>query len=553
MHVSATSTFDGNVGIGTAPSSYALEVNGNIKLTPSGAINKTIDFGQAFGNAALYLYNAGTGLKWGWGLNGGEMQFFGTSTVGGSQHISFNKGGDLQASGSNEVMRIVLDSGNVGIGTTSPGQKLEVAQALAEGAGVYSQVTDVTTGRNIKMGVYRPSGISQTYPGIWLNQATPTDTNYAFLGDTAFTFFNAPSGGQMNFGIGNVYKMVMNSSGNVGIGTTSPLSKLHSKESGAKTAVNYAGYFENIATNTTTDAIDKYGAYITSTGGFAGLGGTATNNYGLYIDAVSGGDNNYPLVVKDLPTSANASNVFYDSTTGILYRSTSSERYKTNIQPLQFDYRQVLNIPIKQWNMKTGGSLGIGMVAEEVAALNMPELVIYNSAGQPDGIQWDRVTSYMLGVVKDQQKEIDALNLALTASGTIGNASSTPELASGNGIGDWLANGLESLGLGLQNGIASLKEIVAGKVTTKEMCVTGTDGETICVSKDELKQMLLNSGATSGSSIESGSSSGSNTSSGGSGSNAADNSGGSGASGADSGGGLSGSSGEGTATSTPEE
>ncbi|MFZ2969753.1 MAG: hypothetical protein WA063_01245 [Minisyncoccia bacterium] len=85
--------------------------------------------------------------------------------------------------------------------------------------------------------------------------------------------------------------------GLVGIGTVSPSGRLHSYISGsAVTASQYTGYFENLATNTTTDAINKYGAYITSTGAFTGSTGTATNNYGLYVNTPTGADNNYAAV-----------------------------------------------------------------------------------------------------------------------------------------------------------------------------------------------------------------------------------------------------------------
>lgn len=117
----------GNVGIGTTTPSQKLEVNGNIKLTESvigAGGNRTIDFGSAYGNVALRLFNGGAGSNWGWGLNAGEMQFFGVA--GGSNHISFNKGGDLQTVGTNEVMRVDLNSGNVGVGTTTPTDKLDV-------------------------------------------------------------------------------------------------------------------------------------------------------------------------------------------------------------------------------------------------------------------------------------------------------------------------------------------------------------------------------------------------------------------------------------------
>ncbi len=85
--------------------------------------------------------------------------------------------------------------------------------------------------------------------------------------------------------------------GNVGIGTTSPTGRLHSYISNAAvTTSQYAGYFENLATNTTTDGINKYGLYINSTGSFTGSTGTATNNYGLYVAAPTGADNNYAAI-----------------------------------------------------------------------------------------------------------------------------------------------------------------------------------------------------------------------------------------------------------------
>jgi hypothetical protein len=294
--------------------------------------------------------------------------------------------------------------------------------------------------------------------------------------------------------------------GNVGIGTTSPQAKFHSKESGAKTAANYAGYLENIATNTTTDAINKYGLYITSTGDFTGSGGTTTTNYGLYIDTTSGADSNYGLVVKTVPTTVSAANMYYDSATGIVYYNASSERYKTNIAPLSYDYTKILSVQPKQWNLISDNSLGIGVVAEDLEKLGLPELVIYNSAGQADGIQWNRIATYMLSVIKDQQKQIEALNLTLGLDGAISDASSTAPVSPSNNLIEMVRKLLQSLGLALQDGVARLREVVARKFTsdeadikkiqTEQICITGSDGETVCVNKDQLKDLINRAGSS---------------------------------------------------------
>ena len=112
-----TGTF---VGIGTnTPTELLTLGNGNLLIRGGGpgGIPGKIDWGTTYGGDALVLYNGGPLDRYGWGLQPSNMQFHIPSS--GGQFFSFNGGGDLQSVGTNEKMRIMASSGQVGIGTTS--------------------------------------------------------------------------------------------------------------------------------------------------------------------------------------------------------------------------------------------------------------------------------------------------------------------------------------------------------------------------------------------------------------------------------------------------
>jgi len=60
---------------------------------------------------------------------------------------------------------------------------------------------------------------------------------------------------------------------------------------------------------------------------------------------------------------------------------------------------------------------------------------------------------------------------------------------------DWVLEGLKKVGLWIENGIAKVKELIAEKITTKQICLEGDDGETICINKNQLKELLQKSGS----------------------------------------------------------
>jgi microcystin-dependent protein len=115
LGVAMTIKASGSVGIGTT-SPNALLSFGN------GSVTK----------AVLHTYDGGAGVRHGIGIQANETQFFIPTSA--PNHFSFNAGGDLQASGTNELMRIT-SAGNVGIGTSAPTGKLTVSGTIESTSG----------------------------------------------------------------------------------------------------------------------------------------------------------------------------------------------------------------------------------------------------------------------------------------------------------------------------------------------------------------------------------------------------------------------------------
>jgi Protein of unknown function (DUF1566)/Collagen triple helix repeat (20 copies) len=158
-------------------------------------------------NGSINLYDGGTGARHGIGIQPAETQFY-IPTGGLGHHFSFNQGGDLQPSGTNEMMRIT-DTGMVGIGTTSPASMLHVR---GPGLGNYSQIlVEPTTATG--------AGIRFLAPSAGIDWAILSSGSGAAQGAGKLIFYN-----QQRDGDGGA--MTIDATANVGIGTVFPTQKL---------------------------------------------------------------------------------------------------------------------------------------------------------------------------------------------------------------------------------------------------------------------------------------------------------------------------------------
>jgi hypothetical protein len=157
--------------------------------------------------------------------NNGENQIrAGRTTTGG--YIDFYTNNTVAqttlASDGNFVMRLAA-SGNVGIGTTSPGAKLQVDVSSASGirvngTGGYANI--LSQGGHLEF--YKDS--TPTYAAA-IGLSTPAT---ALSNDIQFATYNGSSWSA---------RMTIANGGNVGIGTTSPISKLNLYGSGSNLSV----------------------------------------------------------------------------------------------------------------------------------------------------------------------------------------------------------------------------------------------------------------------------------------------------------------------------
>ena len=189
----------------------------------------------------------------------------------------------------------------------------------------------------------------------------------------------------ITFGTNNTERARIDSSGNLLVGTTSNLGRL-SVVGGGNTAGTYAVAVYN------SDASKNQ--FLARNDGFVYLPSTAGN------------------------TTGSAANLYIDSGNGAVYRSTSSLKYKQNIQNAVHGLADLLQLRSVTYEGKAetdaGKTFG-GLIAEEVHEAGLTEFVQYAEDGSPDALAYGNMVSLCIKAIQEQQAIITQLTARITA------------------------------------------------------------------------------------------------------------------------------------------
>ncbi len=281
-------TQEGNVGIGTNAPDDALHVK-----SPGAGIHVEDEGGAS--EAEVYLSEDGdSGFKVSYSSQTNQLQFI-PRVVGADQSVA---------------LMIERSNGNVGIGTTAPGAKLEVVDSIrasrAESSQQYVEISS-SGADGLLIAGHTPEGNKKNLRIDNLHDGSGSPAS-----STDIVFRTGFEGSPDEI-------MRLQEDGNVGIGTNSPTVKLE-VESTVLTVEAIRG--RHTATNSDTAAVvgihdvtDYWGIGVQGTGGYHGLLGTVTPTggsiyYGVRGVVAGGSGTNYAIYGAAAGTGTNYAGYF---------------------------------------------------------------------------------------------------------------------------------------------------------------------------------------------------------------------------------------------------
>jgi hypothetical protein len=415
---------NGNVGIGTTSPDYKLEVAGNTMIgdasavtSPSFAARQNIVSSFQHGTngigrgGSLYLLNTNTNresgfLSFGAYYNNTNNLYYQTGGIGGGKETAAGSGwgGYLSfwttsdgtagaASGQFEHMRITAD-GNVGIGTTSPSAPLHVVGAdsgikissaasdrphlsLVNGTtemlrlsanNLYGAIGDSTDSQRYMVFKSGNVGIGTTAPSnqFVLKSGTGVDMEFGSEPTAAFiqTYNRTSSAyGHLRF-VTNGETMRLTNTGNVGIGTTNPTTKLH-----------VAGIVQVVESSETAFYAGNYVRVFGSSQeyGFRNTGGTTIANISMSGNSYFNGGNvgigtttpSYDLDILDTSTASNTGagvNIAHATQPQLRFTQTTGN-YRMYLGIRTNDLIIANDSGTEKVRFKQNGNVGIGTTA----------------------------------------------------------------------------------------------------------------------------------------------------------------------------------------------
>jgi len=447
----------GDVGIGTTSPTYKLDVSGTGRFTGTISGGSNLELVNASG--PYILVGEGTGVN-----QYGTIDWDATNNVLriATQPYAFGaSGGQIN----------LTTGGNVGIGTTAPGGKLDVrGSAYFRGSALGVTVAPSATGADIyfyEAGnpvIYLQSAghtifnngynfaIGSTSPdGRLYVERTATWSSGNLLGTNTVQYITYGSGASVGTvaisAVGAFQQVYFSGSATIGnggrhgaidsiltIGNTSSgtITVSQSSTLRAMSSISAATYFNPGSSTTITHlagirvlpdintgagavtVTNKYGVLIGDASGGSGSI-TYTTRWGIYQEGAS--DNNYFAAKVLIGTTTATSDALYVNGTAYIngnmtvngtVTELSSANYKRNISTLENTLEKVDKMRAVSYNRVGGIKKEIGLIAEEVEQV-YPEFVEYDNNGRPMGLNYARLTAVLLQSVKELKSEINEL------------------------------------------------------------------------------------------------------------------------------------------------
>lgn len=238
---------------GTAALKTGTPVAGNVAQWDDA--NTVEDTGFAASNVALLA-----------GRSGGQTLIGGTAA-----NDDLTLEGTSNATRTTSYVVIQPNGGNVGIGTTSPGTKLEVSESVNDANALYMRNSNTGTQASSGYAIFAGSNVGEF---IATNQNYNYSANYGTESNT-IQLINRSSGPiifKTNGFTSSAEKMRITSGGNVGIGTTSPGYKLdvhgssalgsNSAGSANQNAANDWSLFRGVGVSDGANTLGTYGGFL---------------------------------------------------------------------------------------------------------------------------------------------------------------------------------------------------------------------------------------------------------------------------------------------------
>jgi hypothetical protein len=380
----------GNVGIGTTNPSTKLNILVDGVGAEDGILLGVGSQGDGIKIVQRYLSNRVV-------VTLGQSNYSGATDSGALRLYDVSGTETIRLSGKINVASFLNSSGgNVGIGTTSPANKLHVESASGDGS--YLTTFQTTT------------GAADTGPSVFFGFHDGTTARDA----------------------GNIRNLKENgTSGNYST-YMSFATRTNGSTAAERMRINASGYLK-IAPN---------GSYINPTAGFHELHGTAqssdilytrhtqTDPYGIemiWSGASPNNTSNWWLYCADT-TNAKAviySNGTFGSRTGTYGSIISDEKYKTEIEPAKSQWDDIKNLRVVNFKFKQDVELEgenalrqIGFIAQEVEQVS-PNLV-YESTDRDSGETWKSVKTSIIEIkaikaLQEAMAKIEQLEAKVTA------------------------------------------------------------------------------------------------------------------------------------------